>query len=424
MGRGLNKNIPSSSMIDGWMKKEMKIDGLSPTKRRGVAIILLNAIAGDGEYVTYLRRTAKVEDKRYNRWRISNTTFKWCVDALAEQGWIESVVGVSSPKEEDQCPSLFKATDKLLSLFPESEVVFVKKLYRESLETIVLRDAEKCDVGYRDNMERKQMRSVVKKLNLVNEKHIFKHNGELLNNSSMVRVFNETFTQGGRFYRADAHLIKQRDNEGLSMPAHMKRVGMTIDDCPVVEVDFGCLHPMIVCAKYNLLEERYLAKDFYSTFLNEATCVGADRQLFKNAVNIMFNATSKRSAEKAIQEEITKAKIRNNNTYVYSWHTGSSVIDRVFEVMPDMTDFFCTENSFGRTLQHVDSCIAERIIERFVAAEKPIVPVHDSFLVKHTDEVFLCNAMEAAFRHVTGNADILITLKVSRHTGEEKVVLC
>jgi len=423
MGRGLNKNIQCTPQIDQWMRKELSTMSLTPKKRRGVSIIVMNALAGEGQYITYLRRKVKVEDKRYNNWQVSNEVFSWCVDYLAEKGWIESVVGKSTPVEEDQTPSLFRASKILIDLFPKNEVEYVKTLYRQSLETIVLRDEEKECVGYRDNIERKQMRTVVRKLNLTNEKHVFMHNGEELNNSCLVRIFNETFEQGGRFYRADAQLIKQRDNQGIDLPPHMKRVGMTIDGMPVVEVDFSCLHPMIVCAKYNILEEKYLAKDFYATFLDENS-VGADRQLFKTSVNIMFNATSIASASKAITEMIVDARKKNDGQDVYTWKNGKSVVERVFSMMPEMADFFCNENSFGKTLQYIDSCIAERVIERFIAEEKAIVPIHDSFIVKHTDEIVLCKAMEDAFRHTTGNNDIMITLKISRHTGDEKILLC
>lgn len=423
-GDSMNKNVPTPSSVEMWVRGEIgRKYELSVKKKRGVCLLVLNAIATGDKWTTYARGNSKLEDKRYNKWQVTNKTFAWCADLLHTLGWIENVTGNATPVEEDQSPSMFKATPLLLNLLPISEVEYIKKLFRESYETIILRSADKEDIGYRDNMERKQMRTVVRKLNLCNEKHTFTHNGELLNNSNMVRIFNETFEQGGRFYRCDTHLIKQRDNKGLDLPPHLTRVGMLIDGEQVVEVDFSCLHPTIVCAKYNILEEKYLAKDFYSTFLT-GKYVGADRQLFKLAVNIMYNATSVGSASKAIQEEITKAKAKNNKEHIYSWHNGQAVVHRVFEVMPDMLDFFCTPNSYGRTLQYLDSCITERIIEKFIALDKPVVPVHDSYVVKVEDEMFLCDTMEQAFRHTTGNNDIMLTLKIKRHNGEEKVMLC
>ncbi len=419
----MNKNIPTPTMVEMWVRGEMKEYSLSSKKKRGVCLLILNAIATEGKWTTYSRGYAKLEDKRYNKWQVTNKTFAWCADLLHTLGWIENVTGNATPVEEDQSPSMFKATHQLLSLFPSTEVEHIKKVSRESYETILLRDEDKELVGYRDNLERKQMRTVVRKLNLCNEKHTFTHNGDVLNNSNMVRIFNETFEQGGRFYRCDAHLIKQRDNKGLDLPPHLTRVGMLIDGEQVVEVDFSCLHPTLVCAKYNILEEKYLAKDFYSTFLTDK-CVGADRQLFKLAVNIMFNATSVTSAEKAIQDKINEAKNKNNSQHVYSWHSGKVVVERVYEMMPDMEDFFCTPNSYGRTLQYLDSCITERIVEKFIALDKAIVPVHDSYIVKREDEMLLCDTMEAAFRHTTQNDDIMLTLKIKRHNGEEKVMLC
>ena len=62
------------------------------------------------------------------------------------------------------------------------------------------------------------------------------------------------------------------------------------------------------------------------------------------------------------------------------------------------------KNSFGRglELQTKDAEICERILEAGIKFQKPVLPVHDSFIVKRGDREWLEKEMKAAYRSVIG----------------------
>lgn len=420
MNRGINKNMPKVSMVEKWVGSLSL--GMSKKQTLAVLIVAENAISGNGCFTTYQRQHAKISPVRYNKYQLSNRMFATAVDILTEMGFLESVVGDASPNEEDQTPSMFKATNKLLQLFPESEKKHIEKQYVKSLETIVLRDEEKQEVDYTDNNAKRKMRTVVKQLNIVNSEYEFKHNGVLLNSNSIVRVFNEDFDRGGRFYRAAAHAIAQRDSAGVPLDTSQTRLGITIDGFPVVEVDYACLHPLLLCAMYNIDSEKLVDSDIYRLMF-KPNSVEADRILFKKSVNIMFNARSMRSAQAAVAQEIIKATIANHGINPYSWNDGWSVVKRIKECLPEFEDFFCREDSFGKTLQNMDSHIMSDIIDVFVRQQKPIIPVHDSAVVREQDEQLLVETMEKCFRSATKNNTIPLTVKVSRADGTKHSVV-
>lgn len=422
MSRGINKNMKMDVKVGRWLDSVVVESKLLLTKqqRNGCVLVLCNAISGRGCWTTYIRQSQKVEPRRYNKHRISNRTTSFAVDVLTTLGYLQSVVGEAHPNPDKRTPSMFKATEQLLTLFGKDETKKIVSNYISTLETIQLRNDDKQSMDYVENNERRKMRTLVKQLNLLNAEHTFTHNYEVLDNQSIVRVFNHDFDKGGRFYRTDIQAIKQRDNAGVALPTTQTRLGVRIDNKPVIEVDYCCLHPTIICAMYNMDELRLVDYDIYLQCCND-NYVAADRLLFKKAVNIMFNSKSDLSAQGAINDEIHNATTSNNGVNPYSWHNGWSVLKRVYEVLPEFKDFFCREDSFGLTLQNIDSRIMEEIVKRFIDARKPMVPVHDSCLVREGDEPFLVGVMEDAFRKITGNEEILITLKIERWNGTKHV---
>jgi hypothetical protein len=52
---------------------------------------------------------------------------------------------------------------------------------------------------------------------------------------------------------------------------------------------------------------------------------------------------------------------------------------------------------------YTDSQITEAVIKRFVEADKPILPIHDSYIVKQSDRNFLKLIMKDACNEVLGH---------------------
>ena len=95
-------------------------------------------------------------------------------------------------------------------------------------------------------------------------------------------------------------------------------------------------------------------------------------------------------------------------------HTGlkwREIKERLRKAHPHIEDAFFTDQ--GMSLQFYDSQTAELVMLAFAKDKKPILPVHDSFLVLEDDQELLLERMTAAYQEVLG-ADIKIDLKKAK----------
>lgn len=413
MSRSINKNMKLSSMVVKWCNSTIK----QQTKKSTVAVVLVvqNAIAARGLPVVYSRNSSgKTLRDRYNKNGVSNRMLAKAVDVLTDLGLITSTLGVWGKGNDDEnIPSTFMATQTLLDLFPHSEVEFIRKNYQDTVETTLLRNTDGVLVDYVDSKKTVGMGVVTSGINLINGLYQYEHNGCELSNDGLVRIFNNTFEKGGRYYRSDIQQIKQRDKEGNTLAIQDTRLGLTIDGEPVVECDFGSLHPFLICALHNMDTSRFNG-DIYSEMLPE-NYVAQDRQLFKMALLFMFNSKTRDKALAAVQKEI------NFNTGVYSFHYATSVIPRIEQMLPEFSDFFYRDDSYGLTLQNIDSHIMEEIMKQFIQRKAPLCPVHDSVVVRARDEGFAVEVMCKAFRKIVGKDNPRFSIKVSRWDGSQSL---
>ena len=276
------------------------------------------------------------------------------------------------------------ATKQLTELFSEPMIEQSEQTYRETLQTILLRDKEKELIEYDDTQKTKSMRRIVQALNEVNASYTFiDSEGALLDNSQIVRVFNGSFASGGRFYRHDILTIPNSmlDDNGkkVKLEPGKTRLGVTIDGENVVEVDFVCLHPTLL---YDLCRlERPWLNDLYS-YLGAGT--ENERNALKVAVNVLLNARSKRSAICAIENDLPKHGVITN---------ASDLVKYIEEKLVDVKSMLCNTSSTGLWLQNVESEVMSRVVSNFVAANAPLLPVHDSAIVREKDVDTLVQSM-------------------------------
>ena len=338
------------------------------------------------------------------------------IDFLVLEGLVENIVGVQSFFKDFRNPSMIKPTEALVRLFEplldkslpttlprdenlyNSSVGIVEIDYLDSVDVIELRDFNKKAIDFKLTSEIKEMQKVVRRLNEVNSKHTFvcKEGGEMTN--IYTRIFSrEDFGFGGRWYRAGILEIKNKESRS--------RLDVTIDGSPVVEVDFSCLHFRIVAAMFGISEE-LVPLDLYTEPLKRLLFAdedwseydsSVDRTIIKLAVNILFNSKNLRSASGAISEVIRCLPPQDREK---SRLGGSQdVIELLAECYPEFVSYFRGEvDNLGLILQRADSNIVERVVSEFISLDKPILPVHDSFLCKQDDLNLLLEAMGRGFR--------------------------
>lgn len=189
--------------------------------------------------------------------------------------------------------------------------------------------------------------------------------------SFMKRVFShDSFNKGGRYY----HPLQNKKKD--------TRKHFRFNNEPTLEIDYSGIHPSLVYA--------YLGKQVDPDVIYSVT--GCDRDQAKVAFNILLNRESPEDkrvsgAFRAIADNLS-----------VDANTAKQIVEELYEANPEISHLFGT--GFGLELQYMDSLIATLITERFVELEKPIIPVHDSFIisVRDTEDLVLC--MVEAYRMI------------------------
>ena len=200
------------------------------------------------------------------------------------------------------------------------------------------------------------------------------------------RIFRDDWNTGGRYYMGWQSKISSKYRDLLM-----------IDECETLELDYSSLHPRIL---YNTLNLK-LQHDPYAIAISSET-KDFDRKLAKLCMLAAINADNFYRAAYAIRSEVTKddAMKAEFDKCKYSIKTIKDLINLLIKRNKEIKHFFF--NSKWGYLQHVDSEMSNIIIKEFVNRQEPILPLHDSFIVKdnNTNRELLTNTMHNAYETV------------------------
>lgn len=363
---------------------------------QAINVFVCNLLARKHKLVLAYSRRNTTLPKKSNKRGITYIKIKQAVDWLVTNGYVLEQRGRASPNVDVRFSSYLWATDKLTQMFSKDITLSMQESYITTNNYIVMRDKTKTEIDYKRTKEVDVMALDMESINKHNSKFLFMDNeGNDLNCSSFTRIFNEDFKFGGRLYRTDVHYIKNSDVDKMD-----SRLGITIDFKPVVEVDFTNLHAMILCAIDKVDTSTYFG-DIYEYILRYAEWDTApqDRKLIKQAFNVMLNCDSAAKAMQAIQGLINSQPITQDR---YTLQSGKIVWKLIYDCMPKFQHHFDSPDKIGMRLQRLDSDIAVIVCNHFVKKNKPIIPVHDSFVVWDDDGDMLLRIMVDAFKKVTG----------------------
>ena len=198
---------------------------------------------------------------------------------------------------------------------------------------------------------------------------------------------NHKFTR--RIFSRNSWELNGRWNGGFwqNLPKYMRR-DILIDGEPTDEIDYSGLHPSLLA-----LRQGYrLSGDPYD--LGKHVCpripLQDQRKVVKQLVLIGINAKDRNAAFRAFQSD--------NKGYKKA--DLEQVLDAFVDKHPFLADSICADQ--GIKLMNVDSKLTTHIINQFVALGKPILPIHDSYIVKTEDRQLLRSAMSKACVDVVG----------------------
>lgn len=273
-------------------------------------------------------------------------------------------------------------TDKLLSYCP----VYPKQVIYEPVEVVELRDEKGKLKDYKDTAETRRIRKILQNVNSVNKAADIRRSKYSVH-ATLVAVFNRKFTLYGRLHTKGHRHHYQSFSED-------ERAEITINGEPVVELDYSGLHPHLLYAKegiqffgdpYSIVDDRPEARPF-----------------LKQILLCMLNAKDHTAAERA------------GNFWLYKNHeerealnkigiTKAGPMIRAFQkAHKPIVHYFCKGKDTGLKIMNKDAKIALDIIQHFAKQNKPILAVHDSFIVqaKYHDE--LMHIMKSTYKKHTG----------------------
>ena len=172
------------------------------------------------------------------------------------------------------------------------------------------------------------------------------------------------------------------------------RKNIYINDNPTVEVDYKGLHAAILSAKKNVVNDG----DRYD--LGTIVCPRLDKQQQRKAVKLLvlaainakdgssaFGAFRYNQLDGSIEKTLTNDELR-------------LLSDTFLQRHPYLEAGICSDQ--GSRLMNVDSRITNYIIKEFVRLQKPILSVHDIYIVDTRDVELLRECMREASLDVVG----------------------
>lgn len=407
---------PAARALVGGLLAEMEAGEARHRARKAVDRMRLEAILGTmaldlfmaaGEdldrWLAYSRRNEdyEVKQRRYVHPDASRQIAVQAAVFLTAAGYADSKAGSYKRSEigGHGFRARLRATSKLIALFNARGVGRADIGVREGAELVVLkgpparRGGPKPLVGYDDNPTTHGMREGLRAWAAVANAHNIQPAERLSGPSErsledaddgagaiiareqarLYRVFNNgSWTAGGRLY----------GGWWMTMPS-AQRARITIDGEPVVELDFKSLHPRLA---YHLagqplapdddpydLGGRFAAVDrsVLKVAFNQLLAVGPEARIRKPAHTALPRGMAYRDLLEALERK---------HQPIQSWLRRARALE----------------------LQHLDSQIAAGVLGYFThSLKRPVLPIHDSFIVAARDEYKLGESMFLAYRAVT-----------------------
>ena len=178
------------------------------------------------------------------------------------------------------------------------------------------------------------------------------------------RVFNsEDLLEGGRYYSDFVTLSKD------------KREALAVDGATVISADFEAMHPRLALAIVGISSKG----DPYC--LGNSPSTDGERRNIKRVFNAMLNVKSRAGHSSNVDAEV-KANGADPNAI------RAAIVKRY----PELKSL--VGQGVGTKFQRADAEVVSAIIDVFVKAGRPLLPVHDGFYLLAYDKPLFIEALE------------------------------
>jgi len=304
--------------------------------------------------------------------------------------------------------SRYAASDKLIAKLSNcSNFTVVEDLPKES---IVLHGSNGKKIGYVDTANTNLMRNEVQQYNVLRSKSTLtldnvpadlfmdykhelilsglipniyiipavnnSHSGLILKPTYLKRVFNCSFSQGGRFYCGAESMLKKEF-----------RPYIHINGQPTCEIDFKAMHIRMLYhrMKIDYRKDPYLIDDL--------------RDIYKVVALTLVNAKTRLDAIKGIRKKLVDEELHKQINKLTDDNI-SKLLDRFEKKHCKINNDFYSSPAID--LMYLDSQIANAVIKHFTKKGVVCLCVHDSFIVPVRYRKELIQEMRAAYKAEIG----------------------
>ncbi len=392
-------------------------------KKLALKNLLVNLVMCQGRYyqevsISRWKGTYKI-DRRYRALHFKYEIYIPLVDALIETGWISQKIGFQDSKTGKSFQTRLMPTNKVKRGGNILPIYF----FDECPEVIELRDSCKQSIGYQETRAITRMRDRLDRYNNYlkehqialsypsnraieeqenpNRPHYLSNISVTPCNSSIMlaanpssrRVFNQSFSRGGRFYNPVQNLSQK------------ERATITIDGQSTQELDYRTLHPTMLYHKEGL----QAPSDCYAVFSRDSLN-GELRPVIKLLVLIMLNAGTLQKALRAFQSKWNELHGKD------PFQQHPSLVELLSERNLELSDVVSQIQNFhspidkyfnsgiGIHLQNWDAQIIEKVLVACTKKKVPVIPIHDSIIGPASEQDFLEEQLSRTYKEKFGQS--------------------
>ena len=241
--------------------------------------------------------------------------------------------------------------------------------------------------------EVKRHRVRVRRVNEALSDHVLQDPSGTRLDTSLVRIFSSGLTKGGRLYAPEYQNLPE-----------LNRLDFLIDGEPVCEIDLKASHPSILAAIYRhpvpLPSDPYNAIPWVDT--------RERRKAAKTLVQCMVYADGGRLARFPRGEKGVTFKQKHG---LSDCDKVGDLVEGILKVFP----FLDGSPSLTMDLQFIEAEILLEALEELIHAGIPAYPVHDSLLVRRSDEDEAVRILKEKLRDYLGKHAPCLDVSTSVH---------
>lgn len=394
--------------------------------RKHVQLVVLDAylayLADPAMYVAYPRGKNSYHKKsRYTKLYISHRhLIKNTVDVLDDLEYIEGKNGFIDRESGKGFHARMRATPKLINMIQNNKINRYMIKRNELEEIIILKNKDEEKIDYEDTDETNRMRKNLDEINewlsktfidiYIPDKEFLQLQKKLALSGEdgkepinflakkLHRVFNnESFHQGGRFYGGWWQHIPREYRKFIQIGGGREGLWPKYS----VEYDYNAQHIRILYADVGI---DYGKRDPFDLGNGDQKI----RSLVKQAYYTIVNCKSEAQAIEAVDYQLMggvkgkKKRIdKSKKVDLPAGINGAEDIVRLLRENHKPIEEYLYSGQ-GLFLQRRDSDIAEKVMLRMKKMGARALPVHDSFLVSKSFDIYVPEVMRKAFKEEIG----------------------